>query len=500
MSFQSILGGGSEDSEKKEKAQEANQDAEKLQEKSDQVVEDLQNDLNIEIEWFHNKLVEWGMPDEMASYINTLGLLTVTILIAYIAGRIARRVLISLFSKFTAKTATRFDDYLLENHAFKNVAGLVPYSIITIAAPIVFSDIPQYMPTVKTILEIYFIVIIVKIVRSILYSVRDYLETTENFKDKPVQSYIQVVLIFMYMVAFLVGFSIITGKSVIAFLTALGAASAVLILVFKDTILGFVASIQVATNDIVRIGDWIEMPKYGADGDVVEINLATVKVQNWDKTITTIPTYALISDSFKNWRGMQDAGGRRIKRAIHIKISSIRHVSEEDMERLMQVQLIEEQLKEKEQEIKQYNKEKGINKDVLINGRHLTNLGVFRMYAEAYVKNHPDMNHDMTMMVRHLEPTIHGLPVEIYAFASKTEWKVYECIMADVFDHLLASVRYFALEVFEEPAADDLRSLQPIQKENENILEEQPDKEEKKDNEKPTEQEIESNDDNEKEE
>lgn len=472
MSLLSILG-GADSEEKQEKAQQANQDAEKLQEKSDQVVNEVQDKLNIEINWFHNKLVEWGMSDEMAGYVNTLGLLTVTILIAYIAGRITRKVLISLFSRFTAKTATKFDDFLLENHAFKNVAGLVPYSIITIAAPVVFSDIPQYMNTVQTILELYFIVLIVKIVRSILYAVRDYLQTTEAFHDKPVQSYIQVVLIFMYLVAFLVGFSIITGKSVIAFLTALGAASAVLILVFKDTILGFVASIQVASNDIVRIGDWIEMPKYGADGDVVEINLATVKVQNWDKTITTIPTYALISDSFKNWRGMQNSGGRRIKRAIFIKISSIRHVSEEDMERLMKVQLIEKELKEREQEIKEYNKKKNINRDVLINGRHLTNLGIFRMYAEAYIKNHPDMNQDMTMMVRHLEPTIHGLPVEIYTFASKTEWKIYECIMADVFDHLLASVRYFGLEVFEEPAADDLRSLRPVQPVNENILEEE---------------------------
>src|SRR5690606_19939223 len=250
-----------------------------------------------------------------------------------------------------------------------------------------------------------------------------------------------------------------TGKSPWAFLTAMGAASAVLMLVFKDTILGFVASIQVSTNDMVRVGDWIEMPKYGADGDVIEINLNTVKVQNWDKTITTIPTYYLITDSFKNWRGMQAAGGRRIKRAINIKISSIHYLKREEIDELKKIKLLVSYINQRQAEIDKYNEENFPDRSMPINGRNMTNIGMFRQYINLYVQNNPKIRQDMSILIRQLAPTEHGIPIELYMFTADIRWSVYEDIMSDICDHLLAAIKYFNLEVFEAPASDDIRYL-----------------------------------------
>lgn len=247
--------------------------------------------------------------------------------------------------------------------------------------------------------------------------------------------------------------AIVTETDIWKFLTGLGAASAVLLLIFRDTILGFVASIQVSINDMVRIGDWITFEKYGADGDVIEINLATVKVQNFDKTITTIPTYALISDSFKNWRGMQSSGGRRIKRAIILKQQRIRFLTETDIEQLKKISLIKAYLENRQAKIKASNEEKEVDKSQIINGRNLTNLGVFRKYIETYLESHSAINDEMTLMTRQLAPTPKGIPLEIYAFSGDKRWENYEYIMADIFDHILAAVPYFDLEVYELPTS-----------------------------------------------
>src|SRR5690606_11315496 len=260
-------------------------------------------------------------------------------------------------------------------------------------------------------------------------------------------------------VAGIIIFSMLTGQSPWAFLGALGAASAILLLVFKDTIMGFVASIQVSTNDMVRVGDWIEMPKYNADGDVIEINLNTVKVRNWDKTITTVPTHYLVTDSFKNWRGMHSAGGRRIKRSISVKISSIRYLEKEEIDRLKKIQLLASYIDERQAEIDQYNAASGADPTMPVNGRKMTNVGLYRQYINRYTEQHPLIHKGYTMVVRQLQPTEHGLPIELYMYTSDTKWAVYENAMADIFDHLLASIKYFGLEVFEAPASDDIRSL-----------------------------------------
>ena len=304
---------------------------------------------------------------------------------------------------------------------------------------------------VEKLLHVLAIIISLWIVRSLLNTIKDYLKSLKNFKDKPIDSYIQVFMIFAWLAGVLFAIAYISGIEVKTFLTGLGAVSAVIILIFKDTIMGFVASIQVSINDMVRIGDWVTFEKFGADGDVIEINLATVKVQNFDMTITTIPTYALISDSFKNWRGMQKSGGRRIKRSIFVNMSSIKYLSDEHVEELKKIQLITEYLNTKQTELNSFNKDHNINKELLLNGRNLTNIGVFRKYIDTYINKHSAINKDMFIMTRHLQPTTQGLPIEIYAFSRDKRWENYEYIMADIFDHILAAVPYFDLEVFELP-------------------------------------------------
>ena len=259
-------------------------------------------------------------------------------------------------------------------------------------------------------------------------------------------------MIFAWLAGFMSAIAIVTGIPFLKFATGLGAISAVIILVFKDTIMGFVASIQVSINDMVRIGDWITFEKYGADGDVIEINLATVKVQNFDKTITTIPTYALISDSFKNWRGMTSSDGRRIKRALNIKQEGVKYLTEQEVNKLKEIELITSYLGTRQHDIKSYNSSNNINKDLLLNGRNLTNLGVFRKYIDVYLKNHSAINKDMMIMARQLAPTTQGIPLEIYAFSSDKRWENYEYIMSDIFDHLIAALPYFDLENFELPS------------------------------------------------
>ena len=309
------------------------------------------------------------------------------------------------------------------------------------------------MPYATLFVEIYSILLIIWIIKSFLRSVKDYLKTIESLKDKPIESFVQVCLIVVWFLGILIIFSLITGKEISTFLTAMGALSAVILLIFKDTILGFVASIQLSANDLIRIGDWITMEKYGADGDVIEINLNSVKVQNFDKTITTIPTYKLISDSFKNWRGMSDSNVRRIKRALLIKGSSIKFLSENDLNELKKIKLIEGYIIKKEKEISEYNLNLKIDDSSLVNGRSLTNLGLFRIYIEEFLDNNPSINSEMTLMCRQLTPTSQGVPLEIYAFSKDQDWKKYEDIMSDIFDHLLASLKTFHLELFELPSS-----------------------------------------------
>ncbi|MEM6720054.1 MAG: mechanosensitive ion channel domain-containing protein [Bacteroidota bacterium] len=397
----------------------------------------------------YNFLIENEYSETTAIYLNLVAGIVAIGILAFITDYIVRRILVALSYRLAPKTKTDFDDFLIKNKTPQNIAHIIPVLLIEQTTTYLFADFPNFQSSFLIAIDIFLVILIIKVIRSILNSLRDFLKTLNSFKDKPIDSYIQVFMIFVWLVGIVLSFSILTGKSIWAFLTTLGALSAVILLIFRDTILGFVASIQVAVNDMVRIGDWITMEKYGADGDVIEINLATVKVQNFDKTITTIPTYALISDSFKNWRGMNDSGGRRIKRAIIIKAPSIHYVSNEEIEEFKKIQLITEYMKSREAEIIQFNADHNIDKSLLINGRNMTNIGVFRKYVESYLETHPAINKDMTIMSRQLAQTPQGIPLEIYAFSADKVWKNYEYIMGDIFDHLLAAIPYFNLEIYE---------------------------------------------------
>jgi len=399
-------------------------------------------------------LVERGISEDIAKYLNMLILLVALLLIALLVDYVTKRLLWRFSSGVANRTKTNFDDILVSNKLPRNIAHIIPLMILIEFVPDVFSDFAYVESIVEKTLKVIAILLTLRIVKSFLYSVHDYLKTLPRYKDKPLYSYIQVFMIFLWLLAIFSMFAIVTNITFWKFLTSLGAASAIILLVFKDSILGFVASIQVTVNDMVRIGDWITFEKYGADGDVTEITLATVKVQNWDKTITTIPTYALISDSFKNWRGMMNSGGRRIKRSVIIKTSTIKFLSDTDIERFKKIELVAAYIKRAAEDIKTHNTTNGVDKSVLINGRNLTNFGVFRKYLQTYMDNHSAINKNMTLMVRQLAPTPQGIPMEIYAFSSDIRWQNYEYIMGDIFDHVLASVKYFDLEIYELAVAN----------------------------------------------
>lgn len=399
----------------------------------------------------YDYLVSVGLSDITAKYLNMIALSVVLLIVIFIIDYIIRKVLVNAFNAFAFRSKTNFDNILVKNKVPRNIAHIIPLLIAIEFIPVIFSDFSFLENIIEKGTKVFGIILTLWIARSVLNTIKDYLKTVDRFKDKPIDSYIQVFMIFAWVIGLFSAFAIVSGISFWKFVTTLGAASAVIILVFRDTIMGFVASIQVSINDMVRIGDWITFEKYGADGDVTEINLATVKVQNFDKTITTIPTYALISDSFKNWRGMQSSGGRRIKRSIIVKASSITYLSDTHIEKLKSIQLISSYLETRQKDIKSFNESLNIDKTELINGRNLTNIGVFRKYMQTYVENHSAVNKEMTIMVRQLEPTSQGLPIEIYCFSSDKRWENYEYIMSDIFDHVLAAVTYFDLEVFELP-------------------------------------------------
>lgn len=400
---------------------------------------------------FYDYLISVGFSEITSKYLNMITLAIVLFLLVLVFDFIIRKILIQIFSRFASKSKTNFDDLLVKNKVPRNIAHILPLLLMLEFIPIVLTDFSYYEGVVEKTLQVFSILLTLWIVRSILNTVKDYLKTLPRLKDKPIDSYIQVFMIFAWVIGIFSAIAIITGIAFIHFITGLGAASAVIILIFKDTILGFVASIQVSINDMVHIGDWITFDKYGADGDVIEINLATVKVQNFDKTITTIPTYALISDSFKNWRGMVNSDGRRIKRLLSIKLNSVKYLSKNEVIKLKNIQIIASYLDKRQGDIDTYNLNNNIDKEWLLNGRNLTNIGVFRKYAQTYLEQHAAINKGMMIMVRQLAPTTQGIPLEIYAFSSDKRWENYEYIMADIFDHLIAAVPYFDLELFELP-------------------------------------------------
>ncbi|MFL2629089.1 MAG: mechanosensitive ion channel family protein [Flavobacteriaceae bacterium] len=362
---------------------------------------------------------------------------------------ISKKIIVKIFNKVSKKTESKFDDFLILNKLPVILSYIIPVYYLFVFFPDFFTLEIDIKNLFLNILEASTVIIFIWLVRAILKTVSDYLKTLPNFKDKPIDSYIQVFMIFLWFLGVLIILSIFTEKDISTFIATLGGLTAVILFVFKDSILGFVASVQITVNDTVRIGDWITMKNSNADGDVISISLSSVQVQNFDKTITSIPTYKLVSDSFINWRGMSDSDGRRIKRSLLIRAKSIKFLDSNEIKRIKKIELISDFINNRENKIKKHNDIKKINKSILINGRNMTNLGLFRIYTESYLKNHEMLNKKMTIMCRQLAPTSQGIPIEIYAFSKEKEWVKYEQIMSDIFDHLLASINFFDLEIFE---------------------------------------------------
>lgn len=402
--------------------------------------------------WTYKLFKGWGYSEIASTYINLFVNMLQLLIAIFIIHYIFKKILIEIFGIIAQRTKTEFDDLLVANKTTKYIAYLIPLLFVNVTVPIIMKKFVYWEGIFSKGVEIYIVILVLWIIRSILNAVKDHLKKLPDFSDKPIDSYVQVVMIILWIFGVTSMVLIIFNTSITTLFATFGAISAIVILIFKDTILGFVASIQVSVNDLVRIGDWVTFEKFGADGDVIEINLATVKVQNFDKTTTTIPTYSLISDSFKNWRGMQNSGGRRIKRSILIKVNSVRFLHTDELEGLKKIQLITSYLEQRQQDIEKYNTNNNIDKSLTINGRNMTNLGIFRKYINQYLATHPGINKDMSLMCRHLQPTEKGIPIEVYAFSNDKRWINYEYIMADIFDHIIASVPYFDLEIYELPS------------------------------------------------
>ncbi|MCK9500741.1 MAG: mechanosensitive ion channel family protein [Fermentimonas caenicola] len=381
-------------------------------------------------------------------------LATALIIVVFIVQNITRYILRLILNRSAKITKIPILTHLEKRRFPHYLAMVLPFSIVKGSIPIVFDQFPKLMNFMNKAADVYLIFYIIWLIMSVINAASDTIRLKPSLRDKPLDSYVQVIKIVFYIIGFIILFSILTGQDTTTVIAGLGAGSAILMLIFKDSILGFVASLQVSANDMVRIGDWITMPKYGADGDVIQITLTTVKVRNFDKTITTLPPYALVSDSFQNWRGMQETGGRRLKRSVHIKQSTIRFIRPDELEHLYKIELISEYVKTKVKEIDKYNKENSVDKSLLINGRNLTNIGLYRQYIYNYLKSHPKVHKELLLIVRQLQPNEKGMPLELYFFTATTAWVEYEAIVSDIFDHITSAAVYFELELFEDLSND----------------------------------------------
>ncbi len=414
-------------------------------------IEQITQQTNAISEWSKELLVNIGIGEQFIKYINLVFLIALVVVLVYILQVVTRRILTLILTKSVKIKKFSFLQHLLNRKIPHYVAMIVPFSLIKGSIPTIFIDFPKSMAFFNKIADAYLVFYILWLITAVLNVFEDTLAERESLKDKPLKSYFQVVKIFLYAIGGIILISILISEDPGILIGGLGAASAILMLVFKDTIMGFVASIQLSANDMVRMGDWISMPRFNADGDVFEISLTTVKIRNFDKTISYVPPYSLISESFQNWRGMQETGGRRIKRSINIKQSSIRFVeSDKELEKFKRIQSVSNYIDERNTEIKKYNEKIGADKSIPVNGRNLTNMGLFRAYVLEYLHNHKDIKQDMMIMVRQLDPSSKGVPLELYMFADTTVWAIYEGIVSDVFDHLLAATKYFDLEIFED--------------------------------------------------
>ncbi len=382
------------------------------------------------------------------------------LLLAVLADLVAKRLLLVAVRAVVTRTRASWDDALLKHNVFGRLAQIVPVLIISYGIVLVPNIAESVESVVRNVADAYMILMIMLTLTAVLSAANRIYETDPAAHHRPIKGFVQLAQIGIYILGAVIIIATLIDRSPVILLSGFGAMTAVLLIVFKDTLLSLVASIQLTSQDMIRIGDWLEMPQFGADGDVIDVALYTVTVQNWDKTITTIPTHRLISDSFKNWRGMSESGGRRIKRSINIDVNSIRVLSDDEIERFKDFALLTDYIDTKEKELRAYNTALNKPGETGVNLRRLTNIGTFRAYIHSYLKHHPKIHNGMTLIVRQLQPGSEGLPIEIYAFSNDTDWAVYEGIQADIFDHLCAIAPEFGLRLYQKPAGADFASLQ----------------------------------------
>ena len=406
-----------------------------------------------------NELVFSGMEQAAAHLLCALISIAGLLLICWTTKLITQKIIVRVIEHLIQKTKTEYDDYLIHHRFFQKLSHLVPAVIILTLGPGLFELFPTIAEYITEIGQVYIIVVFVRSLGAIINAFHDMYNHMGYAQNRPIKGYVQMAHITVYFIAALTIVAIVFNVSLLAVFTSLGAVAAVLLLIFKDTILGITASIQLSANDMVKIGDWISMPSHNADGVVTEITLYAVKVQNWDKTISTIPPYELVSKSFTNWKGMSEAGARRIKRSISIDMKSVKFCTPEMLGKFRRIKLIENYIDDKSQEVEAFNKSHNWDLSNPVNGLRLTNIGVFRKYLETYLLNHPMTHKEMTLLVRQLQPTDAGIPIEVYVFVNNPAWAIYENVQSDIFDHILAIVPEFELRVFQSPSGDDFKYI-----------------------------------------
>jgi miniconductance mechanosensitive channel len=402
---------------------------------------------------------QWGAPFDPDGWSHEVILLAGLLVLGLLMWWMMRLLTIKVIYPFIRRSRSQWDDALIQQRFFRKFGKLAPLILLRHLLPLVLYRHTDLVDILGTMVAVGIVLTLMQSFAAVMNASYTALKDTPKYHDKPLRSYIQLANIIGGIITAVIVLSMVFDKNPVYIFSAMGAASAVLILVFKDTLLGFMASVQLSVNDMVRVGDWVQLDKYGADGEVTDITLTTVKVRNWDMTYTTIPTYSFISDSVRNWRGMQESEGRRIKRALHIAVGSIRFCSTADLERYAQYQLVADHIHATQREITAYNREHGLDDPLAINGRNQTNVGVFRAYAEAYLRREPRVHKGMTLMVRQMPATPTGLPLEIYCFSKDKSWVAHERLAADLFDHLLAAATWFDLEVFQSPTGSDMRAM-----------------------------------------
>lgn len=403
-------------------------------------------------------LISLGVAPSLADKLDQFIAFALVLIIAFAADAICRCVLLRVVAHLIKRTKAVWDDLVFDRKVMVHLSRMVAPIIIYLFIPVAFAETSSStLGFIQRICLIYILVSFLSFIHFFLKAIYIVYSEKEQFRDRPLKGMLQTVQVILWFVGAIVIVSILINKSPVILLAGLGTSAAILMLVFKDSIMGFVSGVQLSANDMLKVGDWIAMPKYGADGTVIEVTLNTVKVRNWDNTITTIPPYLLVSDSFQNWRGMHESGGRRVKRSINIDMTSVKFCTSEMLAKYRKIRLLKDYVEHTEQVIEEYNIENHIDNSILVNGRRQTNLGVFRAYLTIYLKNQPGVNQELTCMVRQLQPTDHGIPMELYFFSANKDWIPYESVQADVFDHVLAIIPEFDLQVFQSPSGRDFQ-------------------------------------------